>query len=177
MMMHVYQPVQIGKVKPIALIGENIYLLPEDRYYRVAWIEQMPPFVVDFGSIAAGEKIENKVLDFLKQPPEWLAQVRFVPLDDVLITVMQPRGKTKYASLKEGGAIIKIGPDLIQFDQCLHTTELFQWQDKSTLFTLENPTNYDTPMSRVLFIGIRYWLKEIPKPPKFTTVFTQAAGE
>jgi len=174
---YAYQPVQIGKVKPIALVGENLLLLPEKEYYRVIWIEQIPPFVLDFGSISAGKKKEDVVIDFIKQSKNFLAQLRFAPLDDVLITVKQPGvGRVKY-SMKEAAAVVKIGADIIEVDPCLHTTELFQWQDKPCLFDLENVTNYDTPMSRVLWIGIRYELEKIPKPPKFTVVFTEARGK
>jgi len=170
--MGAYQP---EGIKPIALVGENVHLMPQNKYYTVERMETLPPFIVDFGSLTAGKTKEKERIEDTEMPKTWLAQYRFKPLDDIEIKVYQPEGKGKYL-IKKDEVMVSVNIFIREIDPCLHLTELFQWEDTRLLFTVTNPTKYDLPTSRVLFFGIRYKLKEIPKPPRFTTVFTKGVG-
>jgi len=170
--MSVFQP---EGIKPLALLNEFLHF--EGKYYQVQAIETLPPFVKDFGSFTSEQEKAKQKVEEVHQPENYLAQLRFYPLDDLGVKVWQPAGVGKHLTQKAKLHIEVEKLLLDKFDPCLHLTEFYQWEDREILFTVKNKSRYDIPMGRVVFFGIKYKLKEVPKPPKFTAVFTKGLGE
>jgi len=161
----------LEEFKPIVQIEQNVKLIPLNRYYEVEWIEPIPLFVKDFGRIAAGgTKTEQEVKKVYVENGK-LAQYRAVPLDDIKISVRQPRALRKYSLRTIGAYITKA---TLAFNPELNILEFFQFEDEPVFFDIVNPTRYEIAMSRVGFLGYQYLLKEIPMPDVYTVVPIEA---
>ncbi len=161
--------------EPIALVGENILILPDNRAFKVVYIEQLPIYVKDFGPIAAGSEIvtgeagvPDLVKGFLEMPKNELAQIRFKLLDDIEVRVFQPRRAGRFTT---NAVQFVIDKRIEEIDPTLKLTEIFQFEDRSLAFIIRNPTNYNLSSSRILFMGYRYVLKELSQiPEKYVAV-------
>ena len=154
--------------EPVALVDENILFVPERKAYKVEFVEPLPILVKDFGAITAGQYLDDQKLDILEMSANELAQVRFAPLDDVEIEVKQPRALRRFTTKTKTA---KIDVRIWQLDPTLKSTEIFVFENELPYFKITNPTGYNLPTSRVLFVGFRYILQPLDKiPEKYTVV-------
>jgi len=165
------------KFTAVAKVEENLLFLPEKRYYKVTYIEQLPAIVQDFGKIAAGDVLEKKPIGRngpLEMPENNLLQFRFFPLDDIEIRVFQPRSTARFETLR---AVGWIGRDILQYNPELNLTELFQFEARGLYFDIRNPAREETPTSRIKFFGWRMQVEPIPPPPKWIAIPVGAKGD
>jgi len=169
---HAFHPEEI---KPIALVDEYLQVYDEGewKYFKVTYIEPIQPFQRDFGSLAAGTTTGDKDIEELKLGVGWCAIVRVVLVDDLQVTVKQPKAKTRYVVGE------KISTYLTALNEVLglrHLTELCILEDRVPIFDIKNPTKYDVPISRVVFYGLKMEVEELPtKPERYATL--EATGK
>jgi len=167
----------LPELKPIALVGENVALFRENRwfYFTVTYIDPLYPFVKDFGAISAGETLESQEVSELEVGEGWLGHFRVIPIDDIEITVRQPKAKTR--GVVSSTVVSKISKYLVTLG-ITNLSEIFVWEGtagKEVFFDIKNPTDYDLAMSRVLFTGYKYALEELKeKPTRFTALMVGA---
>ena len=158
--------------EPVVKPRENVRLVPPPErdtreYFQVQYIEPVYVYIHNFGTLAAGQKTNITEISDLDLYENELGQWRLLLLDDVEVTVRQPRGvergTTKVVSTK-------VTPHLILIDRSLKSTEIYTFEDKYRVYlVVENPTNY-TITPRILFFGWKFRLKPIPKPAKWTDI-------
>jgi len=164
---YAFQPEEI---KPVALVDENIQVYDEGKwkYYRVTFIEPIQPFQRDFGSITAGGSTGDKDIEELRVGKGWCAIVRVVLVDDLKVTVKQPKAITRYVVSE------KVTSYLTALNEVLglrHLTELCVLEERVPIFDVTNPTKYDVPASRVVFYGLKMEMEELPaKPEKYASL-------
>jgi len=153
--------------EPVAQIGEFVELIGSKGhigYYRITFLESLPEYVIDFGSVSAGASLADKQPEELKMRIKEIAQYRFEVLDDVEITAKQPRAIARWSTDK---VMFKVTP-LTKPEQL---TEHFVFEDNPPFYTIYNPTSYDLPRSRLRFKGFRYALEEVvEKPEKYIII-------
>ena len=150
-----------GPIEPAALPGDNFLVMFNGKYslYKVAAVEQLPPSpatTVNVGAIAAGASINNyDPSASLNMPNGTVAQLRFLLLDDALVTVKQGAGAVRFAT-KSSQA--QIGPfaKLVHPDDAL--TEIAWFEDQFPTFQVQNITNYALALCRLVFYGWRFLL-------------------
>jgi len=158
--------------QPIVQIGENLHLMPVNKYFTVEFIEGIPMIDKDFGAISAGDTKKDQELTFLYMPRNELAQWRFVPIDNVQVTrFVQPRNP-KWITRDTSGKLIRALDYANPIVETLQLTEFFQFEETKAFIDIYAPSAVSTSVIR--FYGYRYMLREIPKPPIFTTVWYEA---
>jgi len=165
--------------EPVVEIGQNIRLVPEDKFYEVKFIGGIPWIEKDFGSVSAGSTSGLTEVSTIYVRDGYLAQYRFFPKTDGLRIEQfkQPRAATRWA-LKVASAKL---PDIATYAdphvEDLQTTEFFQFQDKSVFMDVKNTTGSDMSETLVWFEGFLYKLKKLEKKPeRFTVIPTVAPG-
>jgi len=154
--------------EPLVAVDQNILLLPERKPFKVVYIEPLAMITKDFGTLAAGGTLTDQKIVELTMPTNELGQFRFAPLDDFTIRVKQPRAVGRFLT-KE--VQITISKAIWQLNPELHLTEIYVFQDGVPFFDITNPTGYELPMTRVLFIGFRFQLEPLAViPPKYTAI-------
>jgi len=159
-----------GPIEPIALPDETICIWVPTKWvaYKVEYLEPIPrskPLVFDQGAIAAGSTSGDTKLSNLKlteEPPE-LLQLRFYPIDDILVTLK--RGAADYR-FKFKERIATADRFTLQIDSCLHTTEFVVLKTDEPHVDCENPSDYDLAQSRVAFFGFRCVLVDLNRSYK-----------
>jgi hypothetical protein len=167
--MPAFQP----EFKPVANVGENILLLPENEPFKIVEITALPTIILDFGPLPARTK-DTSVIDIvagkLEVETEHLAQYRMILLDDFEIEFFQPKTVKRWTTKSLSAVLDK---HLGQIPNASHLTEWFQFENKSAGIIRNNPTNTDLSMTRILFFGFKFKLERLPTiPKKFTAVFT-----
>jgi len=161
---------------PVVRKGENLELINSDTgkvvgYYHVNYIEQLPEKIHDFDSIATEASDEDQEVTDLYMKDKQLAQYRIIPLEDIEITISQPKSKKRFATKSY---IHKITARTNQIAP--HLTSLFVFEDEKIFFTVKNPTKYTRPMNRILYYGWRFCVTKLPTaPPVFTTIPVEGA--
>jgi len=156
---------------PVVAIDQAVRLMPVDRFFRVVYVEPIPLIQHDFGSFTAGQTKSDQELDFLYMPDNELAQFRFIPVDNVIVTAFyQPRKRPKWITKSTGGMLPR-GLDYQDTPvESLNLTEFFQYEDTKLYVDLFAPEALTT--SRIRFYGFRYVLEELEAaPPVFTTIW------
>jgi hypothetical protein len=156
--------------EPVVNVGEFLRLMPVDKYFEVEFVEPIPAIDHDFGILSAGQVLKDQELSFLYMPDNELAQYRMIPLDDIEITEFR-QGKTPKWTTKDTSGYIPPASDyLAAISENLQLTEWYQFEYKTKAFiTIRARSNVST--SRIRFYGYRFVLREVPKPPVFTTVW------
>jgi len=156
--------------------GEKLELIKNDTdvlgHYRVKYIEPLPHKVHNFGAINAESNpatAEVEVTD-LYMPDGELACYQMIPLDDVELTVGQPKAKKRYATKNY---VHKVTPFVNQIGAV--KTRIFVWEDEKVWFTPKNPTKYNRLMHRVMFHGWRLILEKTTPEPPYTTIGIEGA--
>jgi len=157
---------------PVALEGQNLKLVPLDKYVKVKYVEQLPVQIVNFGAIAAGATSANNVITQTQMQDTEVGQFRIAPLDDVEITVRQLGATTRFVSrlntyLLDGHT--DIGSNM---------SEIFVYKDNAPTFDVRNPGTVNINLSRIIISGFRYVIEELSEvPDKYTAVPVLGYGE
>ncbi|RLJ08586.1 MAG: hypothetical protein DRP12_00025 [Candidatus Aenigmatarchaeota archaeon] len=157
-------------LEPVALPGENIVILPDNKPFRVAWIEPLPAIDKDFGSLAAGAETGDTEVTDVYTDENQLVQFRIIPLDDVEVTVKQPRAKGRWVTKVVQAKLIKDNPHD-------NLAEMFQFEDRGLFFNVKNPTSYTLPASRVRLVGFRFVLEPLSEMPEKKTYVVVGGNE
>lgn len=154
--------------EPVAKPRENIRIVPDNKYYRVEYVEPIYGILISLGSVSAESTGSLKELTELDLNPLEMGQWRIVLLDDINLIVKQPRATQKGTTKIES---TKISPHLMLLDPSLKFTELFTFEDKTRIFIQpENPTKYSVN-ARILVFGWKFLLAELESPPaKYTDI-------
>jgi len=156
--------------EPIVKIGENLLILPEQKYgyYTVTAIEPLPVIIHDFGSVSSESESKDINVSALQLNEGEVGQWRLVPLDDIEVEVKQPLANTRSVT-KE--VTSKINAFSVAFDPTLKHTEFFTIKDEKVYFKITNPTKSDITRARVAFFGWKLKVKKLPaKPAKFAVI-------
>jgi hypothetical protein len=149
---------------PIALVDQNVLLLPDRKPYRVRYVEPLPMIVKTFGTISAGGKLEDQDISELEMPAGELGQFRFAPLDDVRIYVKQP--KTVGRFLTKAG-MVPVDARIWQHDPLLTRTEFYVFENRIVTLNVENPSSaYSVVSPRIAFFGYRLVLEALTEIPE-----------
>jgi len=160
---------------PVVRKGENLELIKNDTdilgYFRVLYIEQLPQVDSDFGSINKESSTGDTEITNLYMPDGELAQYHCICLDDLELTISQPKAKKRFAAKNVVHALTalaqQVAPNLSAF---------FVWEDEKVYFDAKNPTKYNRKRNRVRFIGFRFILEKLTvKPGVFTTIPIEGA--
>lgn len=161
------------KFEPIVRIGENIHVLPRDKYFRVDFIEGLPLKEHNFGAIGADATIADQECAFLYMEDNNLAQFRVVPATaDVQITALrQPKGIQKWTMRTENATL----PNYADYSANilaahgigLQMTEFFQFENTSLFVDLYSVGG--VAAAKVRFAGFRYAMTELSAPPAVST--------
>jgi cysteinyl-tRNA synthetase len=159
--------------EPIALVGENLLVLPERKYgyYKVEWLEEIQDVDYDFGSIAAESETEETEVSNLYMSDGEIGSWMIKPIDDVEVKVSQPSAIGRYKT-KEVKTSIKAATELRK------RGILFVWEDEKVYFTVKNPTKYPLDRSKVRFKGLyRYQVRKLPTAPeRYSVIVVEGKG-
>lgn len=160
---------------PVVRVGENLELQKSDTeslgYYKVLYIEPLPHHVHDFGALNTVASTGDTEVTDLYMPDGELAQYWIVPLDDIEVTVSQPKARKRYATKNY---VHIITPFIWQVAPQL--TRIYMWEDEKVYFDVKNPTKYNRAMHRFLTFGWRLILKKLSaKPPQSTPIPIEGA--
>jgi len=161
------------KFEPVVRVGENLRLMPEDRYFSVDFIEGIPWLEHDNGAMTATQEDKDVELTEAYEEDNQLSQLRMTVIDTITITgLKQPRGVPKWVT-KKFTATLPQYSSYGDYDALkrLQLTEFFQFEDTGLFADIRCDTTTST--SRVVMFGYRFVLREIQKPPVFTTLWTQ----
>ena len=154
-----------GPISPIAHIGQNIliYRLKHYELMRVLYREGIPasaPMMRDFGTIAPGITLAGQSMQAqLEMPEGQLGQFRIQCLDDIQVTIWQPRSVGLH---QVKNTIAQVTAFTSIYDQDAHTTEFNVFEDTWPYFDITNPRRVATGLtSRVVMWGFKYALERI----------------
>ena len=153
-----------GPITPIAHIGQNILVYKTKHYelFRVLYREGIPPstpLMRDFGAIAAGATLAGQSMQAeLEMPDNQLGQFRIQCLDDLRVTIWQPRSLGRF---QNKNIVAQVTAFTTIMDQCSHTTEFTVFEDTWPFFDVMNPRIVATIQARVIMWGFKYVLDRI----------------
>lgn len=160
--------------EPVVRKGENVELIKNDKdvlgYFVVKYVEPLPRKVHTFGSINAETSAGDAEVTDLYMPDGELAQYRMTVLDDVEVTISQPKAKKRHATKS---FVHTITPFIQQVAP--HLTQFFVFEDEQVFFDVKNPTKYNRFNHRIMFYGWRFVLEKIAKPATFTSIPIEGA--
>lgn len=175
-MPHAYYPRAFPEsFEPVVRKGDNVELLKSDKdilgYYTVKYIEPLPRKQHDFGAInnetSSGD---TEVTDLYMNDGE-LAQYRMILLDDMEVTISQPKAKKRHATKSY---VHTMTPYTVQ--AAPHLTQFFIFEDEKVFFDVKNPTKYVRGIHRIMYLGWRFILEKLPsKPATFTSIPIEGA--
>jgi len=164
--------------QPVVKLFENIGVYTTEgkwKYFQVAFIEPLPPsedLIKDFGAIAAGGSVSATDVTELELYENQIGQYRYFPLDDIMITVTQPRAITRY-SIKAKKVRVSMLSEV--YDPSLRSTELYVFEDDYPQMAIENNGPIAVTQSRVQFFGYRIVGDPLPEKPD-KVAFVTASG-
>jgi hypothetical protein len=153
-----------GPITPIAGIGQNILVYKQKKYflYNVVYREGLPysaPLMMNFGAIAAGATLAGQSLqNILEMPDNQIGQFRMQVLDDVQVTLWEPRSNGRF-QLKNN--IAQVSAYTALQDSCGHTTEFFVHEATWPFVDITNPRVAATVTARIAFYGFKYVVEQI----------------
>lgn len=174
-----------GPITPVAGVGEHILVRRVKNYYmyRVLYREGLPPsapLMRDFGAVAAAATTAGVSLQTpLEMDDFHLGQFRVKVLEDIRLTIWQPRSIGRFQTKNIISQITKF-TEIV--DPCGHMTELFTFEDEWPFVDINNPTDYNLAVSRVLFYGFKYVLDKVgeyteAQLPGISQPYTAVIGE
>lgn len=175
-MPHYYPRAFPETFEPIVRKGDNVELIKSSKdvlgYYKVKYIEPLPEKIHDFGAINAETDNGDQEIDDLYMSDSEFAQYRILLLDDMHITVSQPKAKKRYGTKSY---VHVITPRIQQ--TAPHLTQIFVFEDEKIFFDARNPTKYNRLKHRILLYGWRFILEKLAsKPQTYTTIPIEGAG-
>lgn len=147
------------ELKPVQRENGFIKVLPKGDFFKVLYVEplvEVPP--KDHGSIAAETTLSNQEFTDLYMNDLELGQYRLVPLDDILVSVKQPRAITRFTNKNVTGRASQFSAPPT-WSLRYNLAELFVFEDSNLFVDIENPTKYAQQRTRVQPIGFRYVLE------------------
>lgn len=169
--MPIYSALNIEQEPPVKF-DENVMVVPTNKYYRVNYVEALPSYTHDFGSLAAGTMTTGDTeVSNLYMPDGEIAVYKFELLDDDLVQIKEPLGKLKNVakSVQHSFSLLSQESNPSRNQQVLCVFE-----DDKTYFYVTNPTKYTQPKNRIRFSGWRLKVTELAsKPDKFTILPTE----
>ena len=153
-----------GYLAPLAGPNENLLVHRDNLWflYRVTGVEAVQPsdgMVVSWGAIGAGLSITDQSLQTpLELGSAELGQFRIRPLDDIRITVYQPRQAGRF-TVKRVQSQVSL-PGRIN-DPCGHLTEFYAYRDEYPFVDVNNPADVGLVTARALLWGFRYKVEEL----------------
>ena len=160
-----------GPLTPIAGPNQNILVHRENSWfkYRVTGVEAIPSsqgMVLDIGAINAAATTTDQTLQTPLDLGNFeLGQARLRTLDDVRVTVNQPRQTGKFTAKRVQSTVSL--PGRIN-DPCGHLSEFYWFKDEYPFVDVLNPTDYNILLARLVFWGFRYKIEELSQHPLIT---------
>jgi len=153
--------------KPIRKINEYISVWYDSKWhhFNIIYIEPLPPSydtIKDFGSISNGSSLSNQKLDLIELDDLELGQFRFKVLDDIQVTVFQPKASKRFAIKNTTIRVDKLSQ---LYDPDLEFSEIFVYKDKYPYVDVENNSGEDLSKTRIIFFGYRFVLEELEVEP------------
>jgi hypothetical protein len=159
--------------EPVCLVGENLLVLPKDKYgfYRVEWIEELNDVDHDFGTAAAETELTEAEVSGLYMSDGEIAGWRIKPIDDVEVKLSQPQAIGRWKT-KELKTALKSATDFRK------RGFIFIFEDEKAYFAVKNPTKYSVQRTLVRFKGLyRYVVKKLDKEvTPYTTIVVEGRG-
>ena len=150
--------------EPFASVGEVVGILTTEGswiYRVISYAEPLPPseegMIKDFGAIENNGTKELQAVELVKMRSNELGQFRFEVLDNIKVSVWQPKGAARFQS-KE--TIAWVTPLTKQKDPTMKMTEFFVYKTDTVYFTVKNDSGEDLTKSRIQFYGWRFVLED-----------------
>jgi len=150
--------------EPFASVGEVVGILTTEGswiYRVISYAEPLPPseegMIKDFGAIENNGTKELQAVELVKMRSNELGQFRFEVLDNIKVSVWQPKGAARFQS-KE--TIAWVTPLTKQKDPTMKMTEFFVYKGDGVFFTVKNDSGEDLTKSRIQFYGWRFVLED-----------------
>lgn len=159
--------------KPIQRENGFIKTLPREDFFKVLYVEplvELPPR--DFGSVNANTNLADQEYTQLYMNDGELGQYRLIPIDDIVITVNQPRAQVRFANRNVTGRITRFQEPPL-WSKRYNLAELFVFEDDKVFVSINNPTNYVQQKTRVQPIGFRYVLEPAQRQTQYVAVPTE----
>jgi len=163
--------------EPVADVEFNVGLIFHTgmiEYRKVEFVEPLPEYEHDFGSISAGAKTVPTQPEELKMGSLWLAQLRiFIVTANVEIEAWQPKTIGKWGTAKVLFRVTEHIP--VEHSQ---VSEHFVWEDKPPYYVAYNTGTAAVTESLVRFRGFKFLLSDkLPeKPPQVIYVPVESRG-
>lgn len=170
-------------LEPVALIDENVCLLTEGGrvYAKILCIEAMPEIIKDLGPLTNGNETDWIEITEVQVPfqKNRFVQVRFFPIDNLVLTAKQPNSCQKWAMTDTVADVSKFieeynGVNSGQFN----LTEFFQHGEQGFYMKAVKPDTIVNPVddkARVLFHGFTYTFEVLKTMPEKYTVLPMAS--
>jgi len=153
---------------PVARVGENLFLIPLNRYVTIKYIEPIPGKIIDFGSLDAGESTPTTELTDMEMPEDEIGQYRIKVLDDITVTVYQKRGVGRFSTKN---VLYPITPDSDTLSSHANSTEIFVYGDDAPWVQVTNSGTVPILKSRIWIQGFRYVVETLEEAPaKYTAI-------
>lgn len=156
--------------KPVVSEGQTLKVLPVEDYgyYRVNYVEALPEIVIDFGALTAGSTTttDTELSKLYVQDGE-IAQYEMQVLDDIELTLKQPKSSTRFAAKNSSCVISKLNQ---QANGPRNMSKIYVVEDDAAYMSVKNPTNYTTPVARVRFVGWRFKATKISAIAPYTAI-------
>lgn len=146
--------------EPIVKVDDYVKLIPLNRVFKVIYIEPLDLPPKDFGPIPASSPAAPAVIADVQwteliMPGDELGHFRITPIDDIAITISQPKAAKRFTTKNALSAMGLPTP----LDPRLQTREIFVYEDGAPYITIINPMFYPQPTTRVKALGYRYVLE------------------
>jgi len=175
-------PLQIKSfLPPVGKIGHYISLLRDKGktadFYSIRYYSPLPEKVLHLNSATTATLVASGVTpgttdlatvttksDIRLQPLELssksntMLQLRYVPLDDIEVTLKKPKTVKGYST---ENVTFKVTPRIATIDPTLSLTEFFVFEDEKVYMDIYNPTKQSLVLCRVMFMGWYYILENI----------------
>lgn len=159
-------PGRPGTIAPIANVGDRLVVVHDNAFYlyTVLYREGLPPsagLIRDFGALViAASALDVSLQAQLEMPDMEVGQFRAFVLDDIRVTVKQPRSVGRFA-LKNAQATISLWSRAV--DPCDHLTEFYVFEDQWPFADVLNVAGVNLAQTRIAFYGLRYGLEQISR--------------
>ena len=174
-----------GPITPLAGPNENALVHRDNLWflYRVTGVEAVQPssgMILDFGTIAAQGTTADQTLETpLELGANELGQFRIKVLDDIRLTVFQPRQAGRF-TIKRVQTTVSLLSRIN--DPCGHLSEIYSFRDEFPFVNINNPGDAQLVITRALFYGFRYKVQQLSVHPvtdlaEIPTPYTAVFGE
>jgi hypothetical protein len=166
---------------PVGKIGHYLALLRDKGkttdFYSIRFLAPLPEKVLYLNSATTATLVKGGVTpgttdltaegsssDIRLQPFELtsrsntMLQLRYVPLDDIEVTLKKPKTSKGYST---ANVSFVVTPRITAIDPSLAVTEFIVFEDEKVYMDIYNPTKQDAVHCRIMFMGWYYTLENI----------------